>query len=94
MHIPQNKTVEVNVSEQVTVNCSTSSSPDPIYTWLIPDSCSSCPQFSNDSIVHFTVDISSSGEYICIAENDYGTDAKQITINVICKLVIASFTCS
>ena len=87
--LPQNRTVEFNVSEEVKVNCSTSASPDPLYTWLIPDSCSSCPKFNNNSILYFTVDISSSGKYICIAENDYGTDAKQITINVICKLVTA-----
>ena len=87
---PQNRTVEVNVSEEVALNCSASSLPDPVYTWSIPDSCSSCPKFSNDSVMSFTADISSNGDYICMAENDYGNVTKHITISVLCKLIIVS----
>ena len=77
----------VNVSEEVILNCSASGSPDPVYTWSTPDSCSSCPKLRNDSVVIFIADISKSGDYICVAENDYGTNTKQITINVLCKLI-------
>jgi len=87
LFLPQNMTIEVNISEEVILNCSASSSPDPVYSWNISDSCSSCPNFSNDSIIIFTADISNSGDYICVAENDYGNTTKYITINVICKLI-------
>ena len=79
--------MEVNVSKEVILNCSASSSPDPSYTWFTPDSCSSCPKFNNDSVMICTADITTSGEYICVAENDYGIDTKQTTINVLCKLM-------
>ena len=88
LFLPQNKTVEVNVSEEVVLNCSASSSPDPVYSWSIPDSCSSCPKVSNESVLKFTANISSKGDYICVAENNYGTATKQITLNVICKLIM------
>ena len=87
LHFPQNTVVEVNVSEEVVLNCSASSLPDPVYNWTTPDSCTSCPRFSNDSVITFTVDISSSGDFVCVAENKYGTDTKQITIIVHCKLI-------
>ena len=77
--------MEVNVSEEVILNCSASASPDPMYTWITPDPCSSCPKFNNDSVMMLTADISKSGDYICEAENVYGIDTKQITINVHCK---------
>ena len=88
LSLPQNRTVEVNVSEEVVLNCSTSSSPDPVYSWTIPGSCSSCPAVSNGSVLKFTANISSKGDYICVAENDHGTATKQITLNVICKLIM------
>ena len=92
--------MEVNVSEEVTLNCSASSSPDAVYSWSIPDSSSSYPKFSNDSVITFTVDITSSRDYICTAENDYGTDTKLVAINVICKFksthiyIFLSFKCT
>ena len=65
--------VRVNVSEEVVLNCSVSSSPDPVYSWSFPDSCSSCPNTSNDSVLIFTAeDVTDSGEYTCVAENQYG----------------------
>ena len=80
--------MEVYVSEEVILDCSASASPDPVYTWFTPDSCSSCPNFWNDSVMTFTVNsISDSGDYICVAENDYGTDVKNITIKVLCKFI-------
>ena len=84
--MPQNRTVEVNVSEEVVLNCSASSSPDPVYSWSIPDFCSSCPKFSNNSVMIFTVDITKMGDYICVAENEYGTVTKQTAIDVLCEL--------
>ena len=78
--------MEVNVNEEVILNCTVSASPNPVYTWSSPDSCSSCPDTSNDSVLIFTPeDITDSGEYTCVAENDYGTVTKQITIRVLCK---------
>ena len=92
LSLPQNRTVEVNVSEEVVLNCTASSSPDPVYSWLIiPDSCSSCPKYSNDSIINFTANISSKGDYICAAKNDYGTATKRVTINVLCKLTMHAY---
>ena len=69
----QNQTVTVKVSEEVILNCTVSASPDPVYSWSFPDSCSSCPNTSNDSVLIFTAeDITDSGEYTCVAENKYG----------------------
>ena len=86
--LPQNNTMEVNVSKEVILDCSASAWPDPVYTWFMPDSCSSCPKFWNESVMTFTVNSTSdSGDYICVAENDYGTDAKQIAIKVLCKSI-------
>ena len=86
--MPQNRTVEVNVSEEVILNCTVSSSPDPVYSWFIPDSCSSCPKFNNDSVLILSVDITYSGDYMCIAENEYGNVTMYNAINVLCKLII------
>ena len=85
--LPQNRTVEVNVTEEMVLNCSASSSPDPVYTWSIPHSCSSCPDFSNNSVITFTADIFSNGNYICVAENNYGSATKHVTISVLCEIL-------
>ena len=69
----QNQTVLMNVSEQVVLNCTMSSSPDPVYNWSIPDTCSSPPYTNNDSIMIFTAHINDSGEYVCESKNKYGS---------------------
>ena len=81
----QNQTVLVNVSEQVVLNCTVSSSPDPVYNWSIPDSCSSCPHNNNDSVMIFTADITDSGEYVCTAGNEYGSVQMNFILNIFCK---------
>ena len=82
----QNKEVTVSVGEEVILNCTVSASPDPVYTWSFPDSCSSCPNTSNDSVVIFTAeDITDSGEYTCVAENHYGNLSVTFNITVISK---------
>ena len=86
LYLPRNRIMEVKVNEEVILNCTASASPGPVYSWSFPDSCSSCPNTNNDSVFIFTAeDIKDSGEYTCIAENQYGTDTKQITIRVLCK---------
>ena len=81
-----NQTVMVNVSEEVILNCTVLSSPDPVYSWSFPHSCSSCPNTSNDSVLIFTADnITNSGEYTCVAENKYGNVSKEFTVHVNCK---------
>ena len=75
----------VNVSEQVVLNCTVSSSPDPVYNWSIPDNCLSCPHTNNDSAVIFTADITDSGEYVCEAKNEYGSVYHNFYVKVICK---------
>ena len=78
----QNQTVTVSVGEEVTLNCTVSASPDPVYSWSFPDSCSSCPNTSNDSVVIFTAeDTTDSGEYTCVAENQYSI--LLVTFNII-----------
>ena len=82
----QNKEVTVSVGEEVILNCTVSASPDPVYTWSFPDSCSSCPNTSNDSVVIFTAeDITDSGEYTCVAENQYGNLSVTFNVTVISK---------
>ncbi|XP_065898900.1 immunoglobulin superfamily member 10-like [Dysidea avara] len=81
----QNKIVLVNVSEQVVLNCTVSSSPDPVYNWSIPDTCSSCPHTNNDSVMIFTADITDSGKYVCEAGNKYGSVYHNFDVKVISK---------
>ncbi|XP_065898890.1 immunoglobulin superfamily member 10-like isoform X3 [Dysidea avara] len=84
----QNQTVLVNVSEQVVLNCTVSSSPDPVYNWSIPDTCSSCPHNNNDSVMIFTADITESGNYVCKAKNEYGSVFKIFNIIVLSKPIM------
>ena len=82
----QNEEVTISVGEEVTLNCTVSASPDPVYTWSFPDSCSSCPNTSNDNVVIFTTeDITDSGEYACVAENQYGNLLVTFYVIVISK---------
>ena len=39
----------------------------------------------------FIANISSSGDYICVAKNNFGSIAKQITVNVNCKFILNGF---
>ena len=85
----QNLKVKVNVREEVVLNCTVSSLPAPVYSWSTPDSCSSCPNTSNNSVLIFTaVDITDSGEYTCVAENQYGNLTVTFNVAVICKWLI------
>ena len=71
------------------LNCTVSASPDPVYSWSFPDSCSSCPNTSNDSALIFTVkDTTDSGEYVCTAENQYGN--LSVTFNAIVTSKLSS----
>ena len=82
----QNQTIIVNVSTEVILNCTVSASPDPVYSWSFPDSCTSCPNTSNESVLIFTVeDIIDSGEYICVVENEYGNASNKFSLHVPCK---------
>ena len=82
----QNQTVTVNIDEAVILNCTVSASPDLVYNWSFPDSCSSCPNTSNDSVLIFTTeDVTDSGEYTCIAENDYGNISMIFDVTVASK---------
>ena len=92
-YLQQNESMEVNTNEEVILNCSASSSPPSVYTWIIPSVCSSCQKHSNNSTVTFIANISNSGKYICEAENDYGSITKQITINVFCKFIYMHTYC-
>ena len=75
----------VNISEQVVLNCTVSSSPDPVYNWSIPDTCSSCQPTNNDSVMIFTADITDSGEYVCDAKNEYGNVTIYFDFRIACK---------
>jgi len=75
----------VSRGEQVVLNCTVSSSPDPAYNWSIPDTCLSCPTTNNDSVMIFTADITDSGEYVCEARNGYGDVTTYFDFNVVCK---------
>ena len=82
----QNKTVTVSGGKEVIVNCTVSASPDPVYSWSFPDSCSSCPNTSTDSVLIFTAeDNTDSGEYTCVAENQYGNLLVTFTVTIISK---------
>ena len=80
-----NQTVIVDNSEEVTLNCTVSSSPDSLYSWSIPNSCASCPNSYNDSIMFLNASIANSGNYICVAKNDYGNVSVEFNVNVNCK---------
>ena len=80
----ENPTVTVNVSEALILNCTVSASPDPVYSWPFSNSCSSCPSIINDSVLIFTAeDITDSGEYTCVAENDYGNISMPFDVSII-----------
>ena len=83
----QNQTVMVNVSDQAILNCTVSSSPDPVYTWSIPDSCLSCPKNSSDNMITFTTSFTDIGNHLftCNANNNYGNITIRFTVHVICK---------
>ena len=82
----QNEEVTVTVGEEVILNCTVSALPDPVYSWSFPDSCSSCPNTSNDSVLIFTAeDITDSGEYTCVAENKYGNLSVTVYVTVTSK---------
>ena len=84
----QNETLIVNVSEEVTLNCSASASPDPIYSWSFPGLCSSCPQLHNNSIMTFTANLTVTGRHVCVAKNQYGNVSKDFIIHVNCKYLL------
>ncbi|XP_065898899.1 uncharacterized protein [Dysidea avara] len=92
LSIAQNMTVLVNVSESVVLNCTVSSSPDPMYNWSIPDTCSSCPHINNDSVIIFTADITDSGKYVCDASNEYGSIQRRFIVHVMSKPLISRNT--
>ena len=75
----------VTVGEEVVLSCTVSASPDPVYSWSFPESCSSCPNTSNDSVLVFTADITSGGDYICVAENQHGRLSVLFVVIVMCK---------
>ena len=82
----QNQTIIVNVSAEVILNCTVSALPVPVYSWSFPDSCTSCPNTSNESVLIFTVEnITDSGEYTCVAENEYGNASNKFSLHVTCK---------
>ena len=80
-----NHTVSVNVSEEMLLNCTVSASPDPVYNWLMPDSCSSCPHSHNKSVIFLNTNVTDSGEYICMAKNEYGNVLIKFKVHVNCK---------
>ena len=81
----QNQTVTATIGEEVVLNCSASSVPDPVYSWSFPDSCSSCPNVNSKfkSVLKFTA--TNSGEYNCVAENELGNLSVTFYVNVISK---------
>ena len=83
----QNQTVRVNASEQVMLNCTVSSSPDPLYSWFIPDSCLSCPKITTDNTMTFTTNFADLGSHLfrCSATNNYGSIVNTYTVHVLCK---------
>ena len=82
----QNLKAKVNLREEVVLNCTVSSLPAPVYSWSTPDSCSSCPNTRNNSVLTFTAeDITVSGEYTCVAENQYGNLSVTFNVMVISK---------
>ena len=80
-----NQTVAVDVSEEVILNCTVSASPDPVYNWFMPDSCSSCPHSHNKSVMIINADVTDNEEYICMAENRYGNVSIKFNVHMNCK---------
>ena len=80
-----NQVVTANVSEEVILNCTVSSSPDSVYSWSIPDSCPFCQQSYNNSIMLLNPNISNSGLYICVAKNEYGNISRGFSLYINCK---------
>ena len=66
--------------EQAVLNCTMSSSPDPVYHWSIPGNCSSCLHTNNDSVMIFTADITDGWKFVCEAVNEYGGVFMSFTI--------------
>ena len=88
----QNQIIIANINEEVILNCtrSISASPTPLYRWLFTDSCASCTNI--DGVFMFTVeDITNSGEYTCVAENQYGNLSVTFNVTVISKMIILNF---
>ena len=75
----------VTVGEEVVLNCTVSASPDPVYSWSFPESCSSCPNATNNSVRIFTADITNGGNYICVAENQHRRLSILFVVIVMCK---------
>ena len=75
----------VNVSDEMILNCTVSASPDPVYSWSLPDSCSSCPHYHNRSVMLLNADVTDSGEYVCMAKNEYGNVLQKFDVHVNCK---------
>ena len=84
----QNDTLMVNNSMEVILNCTVSASPDPVYSWSFPDSCSSCPHSHHSNILNFTANVTNSGKYICMAKNEYGNISKTFSVHVHCKWLL------
>ena len=81
-----NQRTMVNVNDKVILNCTVSASPDPVYSWSFPGSCSSCPNTTNDSVLIFTAeDVNESGEYTCVVENEYGNISVTFDVSVASK---------
>ena len=67
------------------LNCTVSASPDPVYSWSFPDSCS-CPNTTNEGVLIFSAEnVNDSGEYICVAENEYGNTSVTFDVSVASK---------
>ena len=80
-----NQRMIVNVSDKMILNCTVSASPDPVYIWLFPDSCPSCPHYYNKSVIFLNADVTDSGEYVCMAKNEYGSVSQEFDVHVNCK---------
>ena len=81
----QNQTIMVNVGEEVILNCTVSSLPDPVYSWSLPDSCLSCSHSHNKSVMIFNANITDSGEYTCMVKNEYGNVSNEFIVHVNCE---------
>ena len=85
--LEQNQIVRINVSEQVILNCTVSASPDPVYNWSFPNSCSSCPRNSTDNLMIFSTNFTDIGGHLfrCNATNNYGSITITFIVYVLCK---------